>query len=128
LTGADSAPQADPDHDGADNLTEFAYNLNPLVSDAVHFVPGGTNGLPMARFLPNVLNGTLEVQFVRRKGPTATGLSYSLQFSGDLVTWSAGLPPGVSSLGQDWERIIARDSVSGQHPGRFARLVVTLQP
>jgi hypothetical protein len=128
LTGADSAPQADPDHDGADNLTEFAYNLNPLVSDAVHFVPGGTNGLPMARYLPNVLNGTLEVQFVRRKGPTATGLSYSLQFSGDLVTWSAGLPPGVSSLGQDWERIIARDSVSGQHPGRFARLVVTLQP
>jgi hypothetical protein len=128
LTGANSAPDADPDQDGADNLAEFAYNLNPLASDALPLASGHTNGLPVARYLPNLLNGILEVQFVRRKGPTATGLTYAIQFSGDFSLWSSGFAPAITSLGPDWERVTVRDSLPGPNAGRFARLLLTLQP
>ena len=128
LTGLNNGFAADPDHDGANNLTEFSYNLNPLVVDARPVSANGTNGLPAARFLPNVSNGILEVDFIRRKGPNAAGLSYTNQFSGHLTTWANGLTPTVTSLNAEWERVTVRDSVSGPNARRFARVVLGLQP
>ncbi len=40
---------ADPDHDGADSLAEFAYNTNPLIADAWPVGANGTNGLPAGK-------------------------------------------------------------------------------
>jgi hypothetical protein len=128
LTGANNAPAADPDNDFANNLAEFAYNLNPLLADAAPIPPSGTNGLPAARYLSNVSSGVLEVEFPRRKGPSAVGLTYTVQFSGDLTTWSTGLAPTITSLNADWERVLVRDSVIGPNPSRFARVVLTYQP
>ena len=128
LNGANKDPNADPDLDGADNLAEFAYNLNPLVADAIPVAPTGTNGLPAARYLANVSGGVMEVEFIRRKGPTAVGLTYTTQFSGDLSAWSAGLAPVITSLGADWERVNVRDAVPGPNVSRFARVVLSLQP
>jgi hypothetical protein len=128
LTSLNNNPKADPDHDRADNLTEFSYNMNPLVADARPMALAGTNGLPAARYLTNVSNGILEVQFVRRKGPTAAGLTYTVEFSGNLTSWSPGQPPTVVSLNADWERVTVRDSVVGPNPRRFARVVLGLQP
>ena len=126
LTGANNAPGADPDGDRADNLAEFAYNLNPLVADASPISLSGTNGLPAARYLPNVSGGVLEVEFPRRKGPNAAGVTYTVQFSGDLTAWSAGLPSSVTSLNADWDRVRVRDAVNGPSASRFARVVLTL--
>jgi|GEM_PF-756728 hypothetical protein len=128
LTGANNAPAADPDSDRADNLAEFAYNLHPLLADAVPISLLGTNGMPAARYLPNVSGGVLEVEFPRRKGPNAAGLTYTVQFSGDLTAWSAGIPSSVTSLNADWDRVRVRDGVSGPNSSRFARVVLTLQP
>ena len=128
LTSLNNAFTADPDRDGANNLTEFSYNLNPLVADARPVTPTGTNGLPAAKFLPNVSNGILEVDFIRRKGTNAAGLSYSIQFSGNLTTWVNGQPPTVTSLNAEWERVTVRDSVGGPNARRFARVVLGLQP
>jgi hypothetical protein len=128
LRGLDADPRADPDHDGADNLAEFAYNLNPLVADARPVTPTGTNGLPSARYLSNVSGGTFLVQFIRRKASTVANLNYTIQFSADLNTWSPGQTPVVTSLGTDWERVTVRDAVSGPNPRRFARVVLALQP
>jgi hypothetical protein len=128
LTSLNNGPKANPDNDGADNLTEFAYNLNPLVADSRPVTPAGTNGLPAAYYLPNVSNGILEVQFLRRKGNTAAGLTYTIQFSSDLVSWSAGQAPVVISLNVDWDRVTVRDGLGGPNPKRFARVVLALQP
>lgn len=128
LTGGNNAYHADPDHDGADNLAEFSYNLHPLVADAWPVRAAGTNGLPAAKFLSNVSNGILEVDFIRRKGANAAGLSYTIQFSGDLTSWSAGQSPVITSLNADWERVTVRDAVTGPHSSRFARVVLALQP
>jgi phosphatidylinositol-3-phosphatase len=129
LTPANNAPDADPDHDGALNLAEFAYNLNPLVSDAQPVAPGGTNGLPAARFLADVSGGVLEIEFIRRKGATAAGLSYASEFSAEVIGgWVSGQAPVVTSLNADWERVLVRDSASGPNPRRFGKVVVTLDP
>jgi hypothetical protein len=120
------APDADPDNDGVPNLGEFAYNLNPLVLDNAPLPANGTAGLPVGRYLQGVSGGILEVEFIRRTGATAAGLTYTVQFSSDLVHWSNGLAPAISSIGTDWQRVTQRDSVSGPNLHRFARIVVGL--
>jgi hypothetical protein len=103
--------------------------LNPLVADARPISSSGTNGLPRAEYLPNVSGGIMEVEFVRRKGPTATGLSYVTQFSDNLSnSWSDGQPPVVTAINAEWERVRVRDSLAGPHPARFGKVVITLQP
>jgi hypothetical protein len=128
LIGSNIDPNADPDHDSASNLAEFAYNLNPLVADARPATSTSTNGLPSARFLPNASGGIFLVQFIRRKASTVAGLNYTVQFSADLNTWSAGQTPIVSAVGTEWERVTVRDGASGPNSRRFARVVLTLQP
>ncbi len=125
LAGAQGAPTADPDEDGANNLAEFAYNLNPLVADAFPLGSSSTNGLPSARYLAN---GTLQIQFVRRKSPTVTGLSYAVQFSSELDSWSSAQVSGVSSINAEWERVTVRESPPVVASIRFARILLTLQP
>ncbi len=129
LNSTNQAPAADPDHDGASNLAEFSYNLNPLVADARPISSSGTNGLPRAEYLPTVSGGMLEIEFVRRKGPTAEGLSYVIQFSDDLSnSWGEGQLPVVTAINAEWERVRVRDSIGGPRPARFGKVVITLQP
>jgi hypothetical protein len=127
LTGANAAPAADPDHDGVSNLLEFAYNLNPKVADAFPVLPNGTAGLPAAHYL-TTSGGVLEIQFLRRKGTTAAGLTYTAQFTDALGNaWVNGQAPVVTSINADWERVTVRDSVAGPNPHRFGKVVVGLQ-
>ncbi len=128
LTAANNSPTTNPDNDRANNLAEFAYNLNPLLADAQAITPTGTNGLPAPHFLPNVSGGILEVQFPRRKGASAVGLTYTVEFSSNLTTWVAGQTPAVTSLNADWDRVIVRDALPGPNASRFARVLLTLQP
>ena len=128
LTAANNGANANPDLDRADNLAEFAYNLNPLVSDAQAITPTGTNGMPAARYLANVSGGILEVQFPRRKGTNAVGLTYTVQFSSNLTAWAAGQPQVATSLNADWDRVTVRDALPGPNASRFARVLLTLQP
>ena len=128
LTATNNSPNANPDLDRADNLAEFAFNLDPLLADSQSIPSAGTSGLPAARYLANVSNGILEVEFPRRKGPTAVGLSYTVQFSSDLFTWSAGQAPVLTSINAEWDRMTVRDALVGPNPNRFARVLLTLQP
>src|SRR5204863_7875833 len=67
LSGADAEPTADPDHDGVQNVAEFAYNMNPRIADAHWVSPSGNTGLPAARYTAGS-GSALEVDFMRRKG------------------------------------------------------------
>ena len=127
LVGSLSQPAADPDRDGASNLTEFAYNMNPTRKDVNHLAPGGTTGLPAARYLPDA-GGILEIEFLHRKGPTAAGLTYAAHFS-DSVTgpWVPALDPAVTPINADWERVTVRSVPVGITPQQFGKVVVTLQ-
>jgi hypothetical protein len=128
LDDDNNSPTADPDQDRASNLMEFAYNLNPLVPDAHALTTTGTSGLPAARYLVSS-GGLLQALFLRRKGPSAAGLTYTVQFSSDPSgPWVNGLMPTVVPINSDWDRIMVRDSVPGPNPHRYARVAVSLQP
>jgi hypothetical protein len=128
LTATNNATTADPDGDGAVNLLEFAFNLDPLRSDAVPVAPAGLAGLPDAHVLLLPGGPVAEVSFLRRKAPTGTGLSYTAQFGGRLTSWTTGSAPVVTPLNTDWERVTVRDSVTPGQSSRFVRVAVNLTP
>jgi len=114
-----SGNDADPDHDGVTNVDEFLYALNPTAVD-------NTNGN-----LPALLNqnGNLTVRFVRRQetGPA----SWTYDFSGDLLHWSAGVAGldysnlSVTSNGDGTETV--RFIINRAGNPRFVRVAARLQ-
>jgi len=101
LTGATVDPNANDDADTLNNLLEFAFGTDPLVSDGVPLdVSGPTAGTPTT----SITYGPLDfaAQFVRRTDGSAT---YTVQFSNDLSTWedSAEVPTFVASINSDYE-------------------------
>jgi hypothetical protein len=67
-----AGPEADPDADGLSNLQEYAFGMNPSQGSS------GTAG-----------SFTFRAVFARRKDFSAAGLSYTVEFSGDLSSWRA---------------------------------------
>ena len=90
LSGANALVDADPDSDGMSNLEEYAFNLNPTVSDrAMVSVGSGTSGMPAPYTYAGVVqtqgvnlisngdfnNGTAGGWTYRQDGGTLTSLS-----------------------------------------------------
>jgi hypothetical protein len=128
LSGAAADIYADPDHDGICNGLEYAFNLSPEVADA--------GSLPKFQLQHQLVNGQpgtyLTVQFLRQLG--ATNLTYILQSSSDLKTWSdqctaagtnAPTGPGfLSQSGTGYQRqVLACDAVpvESSAAARFVR-------
>ncbi len=128
LTAANNGILLDPEKDGASNLIEFAFNLNPLVSDAKEATASSLSGLPFGKTVALPGGRALELTFLRRKAPGGTGLTYTAQFSSSLGAWSGGLVPTVISLNGDWERVTVRDSAAASSVRRFGRVQVTFTP
>ena len=86
-------PLADPDGDGVPNLVEFAAGGNPLVADA---------SVARIQALP-VGSGEFAFQYHQRKN--LGDVTSILEYSTNLVNWSATLPlsvTNVSDLGTTW--------------------------
>lgn len=126
LSGANSGQTADFDHDGRANLLEYALN-SPPNSSAGNSMPSITNEVKSA-------DGKtyLVYRYDRRRG--ALDLTYGLEFSTDLTTWSATSQQteltGTPTLNPDGvtERVSTRifpdvSSMAGQKV--FVRLKVT---
>lgn len=122
---------ADPDGDGIANLTEFAFGLNPSQTDSQNLIVTGSTltqrGTP-AVWLQNIPNSVdFRASFCRLLNHVAAGLTYTVQFSGDLATWQNSTATPV---------VLAQDGgvevVSVPYPffvngkkARFFRVVVT---
>ena len=118
---------SDPDTDGANNLSEWAFNLNPTRPDIAALTPGtGTAGLPSIRLTGTGSAQHLTVEFVRRKN---AGLTYTVQFANSPAGagfLSAVNAPTVTPIDANWERMIVEDSVTtGDQAIRFGRVRVT---
>ena len=120
----------DTDGDGIPALTEYAFGLNPRVSDAGKHLgaPGSTAGLPgMQTFEDAQGRQRLRLEFLRRTG---SGMTYVPQFSSNLKTWT---PPAqavqVTWTNGVWERCMIEDYQFTPSPAaRFGRVMLQFVP
>ena len=110
-----SGPLADPDGAGLTNLARYAFDLPPRGPASAALVAGTTT----------VANSTFAtLTFPRRAA--ADGLTYTLESSPDLITWTA--VPGQTFAPGTPTRVTAQDSGAlgtGGSARRFLRLRVT---
>jgi hypothetical protein len=124
---SDPAQGSDPDGDGVSNVLEYALGGDPASSSLT--LPGGPPLLPQI----SVVAGNLDFSFPERTDAADRGLSYIVETSTDLVSWSATLPAGNGSSAAAFDPAI--DGFTMQHwtwpldsssPGYFVRLRVEL--
>ena len=111
---------ANPDGDAFDNLGEYAFGRDPRT-------PDGSAAVSIGRTIsgPDTFD---TVTFYRRH--LALDLSYAVQFSDDLSSWTANtIQVGTAvGLGDGMERVTFRDLVPAAATRRFARVVATRTP
>ncbi|MGJ8672463.1 PKD domain-containing protein [Rubritalea sp.] len=86
--GKSSELELDPDGDFLNNLIEYAFGLDPSVSDGRELLFNGASF--MSRGLPIVDWGnpaSLQFTFPRRVDYASVDLSYTVQYSSDLENW-----------------------------------------
>jgi len=106
---------ADPDGDGLPNLLEYALGTDPNVANV--------GGLPAADFETDA-NGDYLTLTVN-KNPSATDVTYIVEVSGDLATWSSG-PSFTTTLQNTPSLLKVRDNIPiAIAPQRFIRLRIT---
>ena len=98
-TAADATPDADPDGDGLPNLLEYAFALDPTAPDATSAGPAAA-ALPVAILAttpdaPEATPPAVEFAFTLPAGRAE--LTYTVETSADLVTWSPGHAYGAGT-------------------------------
>ena len=108
---------ADPDYDGIVNLLEYAFDLDPRSANR--------SGLPTSSLLTVSSQRHLAITFTRSK--VTSDLTYAVQASADLGSWSAATPVEVSAVDNgDTETVTTRDATTvASATRRFLRVSVT---
>lgn len=114
----------DPDGDGLSDLMEYALGLDPATADSVEatYALISTSGIDQRPFLA----------FAYRKRHSSEGLSYHVETSSDLVTWTEVVDPEVLytyiAPGGGANMIVVRASsaLDATSPRLFARLKITV--
>ena len=91
-TGSDAQTTADPEHDGVRNLVEYAFQLDPTSSalGTISYTGNVLTGLGLPTISsPN--EWPLRAIFGRRIDYVQAGLTYTVEFSANLVDWDASL-------------------------------------
>jgi hypothetical protein len=106
LTGQWVDPQGDLDGDGISNQIEYAAGLSPLAYDS-------SNGISTTASAISAGSRDLTISF--RRDTAATDLTYRVQLSSDLSTWTtiAESIAGNVATGLNGGSIVSETSLSG---------------
>ena len=128
LTGAQLLYTADPDGDGLDNATEYAYNLDPSTNDVHSLDDSQRSGLPVSYI--DQPGDSFSVDYVRRKDSDA--IQYVPEFTDALEqSWDADNinVSLVDTSDPEWEIVRASDPESmSTNSSRFGRVRVIFNP
>ncbi|NBB80562.1 MAG: hypothetical protein GVY36_14150 [Verrucomicrobia bacterium] len=126
-----SGDQSDSDQDGIPLLLEYAFNLNPTLSDRKTLEPPtGTAGLPATRLVSDGQHSALRLEYIRRKASTNPQISYFAEFTSDLNSeaWVVQTAETVTSIDDTWEHVVVDDTVStAVADRRFGRVRIEMQ-
>lgn len=86
--GADSSPDGDPNTDGVNNLLAYALDLDPLSTATSDALPYAT--------LDSTPGGIPWLNYYHRENTQAADLTYFVQVSEDLQSWTNLVVDGVS--------------------------------
>ena len=107
VTGANN----DPDGDGLMNFMEFAFGTDPTITDGAHlvYVPNGEVTTPGMPIIEEDQSNDMHAVFIRRKNFDSDGITYTVEFSADLSSWTSSMTglqvvTGASSPG-DYEAV-----------------------
>ena len=126
LTGPDADPEQDFDGDGLTNLTEFALGMNPRLNSRAKLVTQANSitqfGLPNITVVGAGQQKKLRMEHARRAGDTT--LSYTVQFSSDLINWTNATQAATSLATDGTYEVVAVEDVpfNPAKSRRFARL------
>lgn len=126
LTGPGSNPEDDFDQDGLTNLTEFALGMDPKQPSRALLATTGSNitrpGLPRITLVGSDNQKRLQVSYIRRTGDAS--LAYTVQFSSDLVNWTAATQTPTSVATSDTlQALVVEDTpFNPAKSRRYARL------
>ena len=131
FAGAVSGDESDSDLDGVLLLLEYAFNLDPISADFKILEEGlGTNGLPLIKLIPSGNKSVLQIEYIRRKAGTNPQISYFPEFTSSLLSgeWEAQTAETVTSIDEEWERVVVSDLVDTSASNqRFGRVRVDVQ-
>jgi hypothetical protein len=119
----DQDPTHDPDSDTLTNLQEYAFGTDPTTGasgpGSIIYVAGGavtTTGSPVASNLAVGEGVDYRAVFGRRKDYTTAGLTYTVQFSVDMLTWTNSTIQPTVLTGAGNANPSAVDAVSVPYP------------
>lgn len=124
------------DSDDLSLLEEFAYGLNPAVSDSAGLnanIPGGTlaaRGTPTIYSAPTQAGQDFRYVFIRVKNAASVGITYTPQFSNDMAdgSWEnrGDLPVTVIASDGDYEVVSVKyPFFTAGKKAQFARMAVS---
>jgi hypothetical protein len=131
LAGNIAMPTSDTDGDNVNLMLEYAFGMNPTITNRKILDATNSAGLPLiTRTGTTPANRVLQVEFLRRKNAAALGLTYTVQYGNTLTTFTdSAQPETVTSIDANWERVLVKDTATS--PGtakRFGRVKITLVP
>lgn len=121
LTGQYLDPEGDIDGDGIGNQIEYAYGFSPQIPNTkaeTLFTATTSSGI----------GGSVDFTVTFRRSPTATDLTYRLQTSQDLVSWTtiATSTAGSLAVGVNGGTVVADIEIAGQAPQRLVTVTRNL--
>ncbi len=127
---------ANTDNDGLSLLEEYAFGLNPGLSDNMALninMPSGplnARGTPTIYSAPTQAGQDFRFVFVRIKSAASAGITYTPQFSNDMTegTWEnrAELPVTVIATSGDYEAVsVDYPFFTNGKKARFARMAIS---
>jgi hypothetical protein len=138
-----TAMTENPDGDAFTNLQEFAFGMDPTdpATRELAFTIGGQvtqTGPPQVRNLAGIEEAPADFRavFTRRKDHLAAGLTYTAQFSADLIRWEPSTTPptvltapgssgNIEAVSIPFPPTVPTAGTSGDQKPNFVRLVLS---